>query len=105
MSSERREDIASIGTLLHERREEILSIAHRHGARNVRLFGSAVRGESTEGSDIDFLVDAAEKTSRWFPAGLIEELETLLGRSVDVVTVDALHWLLRRRILKEAQPL
>ena len=105
MSRERRDGIASIEMLLQERREEILSIAQRHGARNVRLFGSIVRSESTEESDIDFLVDATENTTPWFPAGLVEELETLLGRSVDVVTEDALHWLLRRRILKEARPL
>ena len=94
-----------IEVLLRERREDILSSAHRHGARNVRLFGSVVRGEANEDSDIDFLVDAGEKTSPWFPAGLIDELETLLGRRVDVVTEGSLHWLLRRRILREARPL
>ena len=94
-----------IEILLRELREDILNRAHRHGARNVRLFGSVVRGEATEDSDIDFLVDAGEKTSPWFPAGLIDELETLLGRRVDVVTEDSLHWLLRRRILREARPL
>jgi predicted nucleotidyltransferase len=102
----------AIEMILGELRENILDRwnfgldrAHRHGARNVRLFGSVVRGEATENSDIDFLVDAGEKTSPWFPAGLIDELETLLGRRVDVVTEDSLHWLLRRRILKEARPL
>ena len=94
-----------IEMLLRERREDILDRAHRHGARNVRLFGSVVRGEADEDSDIDFLVDAGEKTSPWFPAGLVDELETLLGRRVDVVTEDSLHWLLRRRILREARPL
>jgi hypothetical protein len=94
-----------IELLLRERREEILDRARRHGARNVRVFGSVVRGEANEDSDIDFLVDAGEKTSPWFPAGLIDELETLLGRRVDIVTEDSLYWLLRRRILKEAKPL
>jgi predicted nucleotidyltransferase len=51
------------------------------------------------------LVDTAEKTSPWFPAGLVEELEHVLGRRVDVVTTDGLYWLLRRRILREARPL
>jgi hypothetical protein len=105
MSHKRNEHAAPIDTILRERREDILSIAHRHGARNVRLFGSVARGESTEESDIDLLVDAGEKTSPWFPAGLIDELETLLGRRVDVVTEDSLYWLLRRRILKEARAL
>src|SRR5438105_9240902 len=95
----------SIESLLREHREEILDRAHRHGARNVRVFGSVVRGEANDDSDIDLLVDVGEKTSPWFPAGLIDELEGLLGRHVDVVTEDSLYWLLRRRILKEAKPL
>ena len=99
------ENVVAIEKLLRERRDEILSSAHRHGARNVRIFGSVARGESTGNSDIDLLVDTGEKTSPWFPAGLIEDLERLLGRPVDVVTENSLHWLLRRRILKEAKPL
>lgn len=91
--------------LLREKREEILRIAEKHGARNVRIFGSVVHGEATESSDIDLLVDTAEKTSPWFPAGLAAELEELLGQRVDVVTTNGLYWLLRRRILKEARPL
>jgi predicted nucleotidyltransferase len=91
--------------LLREKREEILRIAEKHGARNVRVFGSVVHGEATEGSDIDLLVDTSEETSPWFPAGLVEELEGVLGKRVDVVTSNGLYWLLRRRILKEARPL
>lgn len=91
--------------LLRGKREEILRIAEKHGARNVRVFGSVAHGEATETSDIDLLVDTAEKTSPWFPVGLVEELEELLGRQVDVVTTNGLYWLLRRRILKEARPL
>jgi uncharacterized protein len=98
-------DRQPIESLLREHRQEILTRAHRHGARNVRVFGSAVRGEANDDSDVDLLVDVGEKTSPWFPAGLIDELETLLGRRVDVVTEDSLYWLLRRRILKEAKPL
>lgn len=91
--------------LLREKREEILRIAEKHGARNVRVFGSVVHGEATESSDIDLLVDTSEKTSPWFSAGLVEELEGVLGKRVDVVTSNGLYWLLRRRILKEARPL
>jgi hypothetical protein len=91
--------------LLKERREEILEIAARHGARNVRVFGSVVRGDSAEQSDIDLLVEASEQTSPWFPAAMVEELEACLGRNVDVVSENGLYWLLRRRILKEAKPL
>jgi hypothetical protein len=56
-------------------------------------------------SDIDLLVDTTEETSPWFPSGLIEELEGVLGSKVDVVTENGLYWLLRRRILREARPL
>ncbi len=91
--------------LLREKREEILRVAEKHGARNVRIFGSVADGEATKSSDIDLLVDTAEETSPWFPAGLVAELEELLGQRVDVVTTDGLYWLLRRRILKEARPL
>lgn len=91
--------------LLRQKREKILRIAEKHGARNVRVFGSVVRGEATEKSDIDLLVDTSEKTSPWFPAALVEELEEALGKRVDVVTTNGLYWLLRRRILKEARPL
>jgi uncharacterized protein len=92
-----------IEVLLQDKREEILRIAEKHGARNVRVFGSVVHGEATDHSDIDLLVDTSEKTSPWFPAGLVEELEQVLGKRVDVVTSDGLYWLLRRRILKEAR--
>jgi uncharacterized protein len=94
-----------IEDLLQEKRDEILRIAKKHGARNVRVFGSVVHGEASESSDIDLLVDTSEKTSPWFPAGLVAELEEVLGRRVDVVTSNGLYWLLRRRILKEARPL
>jgi uncharacterized protein len=94
-----------IEDLLREKRDEILRIAEKHGARNVRVFGSVAHEEETETSDIDLLVDTAEETSAWFPAGLVEELEELLGRRVDVVTTNGLYWLLRRRILREARPL
>lgn len=105
MSLKRNQDSDSIEALLQVRRDDILRIAHRHGARNVRLFGSLARGESTHGSDIDLLVDVDDETSPWFPAGLVEELDNVLGRHVDVVAENAIHWRLRRRILKEARPL
>jgi predicted nucleotidyltransferase len=91
--------------IVQTKRDEILRIAERHGARDVRVFGSVARGEATENSDIDLLVSAGEDTSPWFPAALVAELERLLGRKVEVVTEDGLYWLLRRRILQEARPL
>jgi predicted nucleotidyltransferase len=91
--------------LLQSKRDEILRIAERHGARDVRVFGSAARGEATDQSDIDLLVSTTEQTTPWFPAALVAELERVLGRKVDIVTEDGLYWLLRRRILQEARPL
>lgn len=91
--------------LLAAKREKILAIAKRHGARDVRVFGSVVRGEATDTSDIDLLVATDDQTSPWFPADLIADLEALLGRKVEVVTEAGLYWLLRRRILNEARPL
>ena len=91
--------------IVQAKRSEILRLAASHGADNVRVFGSATRGEDTGDSDLDLLVTPGADTSPWFPAGLIVDLEKLLGRKVDVVTEGSLHRLLRRRILKEARPL
>ncbi len=89
--------------LLEEKREEILNLAAKHGAFNVRVFGSVVRGEETENSDIDFLIDYdLSRISPWFPVGLIEDLEKLLNRKVDIVTTKSLHYFLRAKIIKEA---
>lgn len=97
--------VMGIDELLKDKREEILEIAARHGARNVRVFGSVARAEAAPDSDVDFLVDVDPEHSSWFPAGLILDLEEFLGRKVDVVTENSIYWLLRRRILKEARPL
>ncbi len=91
--------------LLNEKREEIHTIASRHGVCNIRIFGSAARGEAGPDSDIDFLVDVGEKTSSWFPAGLILDLEKVLGRRVEVVTTKALNPHIREQVLREAMPL
>jgi len=94
----------AVPDLLNEKREAIIRIAERHGASNVRVFGSFVRGDATDESDIDLLVDVTGDASPWFPAGLVEDLEKELGQPVDVVTESGLYWLLRRRILNEAKP-
>ena len=91
--------------LIRAKREEILRIAAKHGAQNIRVFGSVARGEARAESDIDFLIDAGPVTSSWFPAGLIVELQDLLGRPVEVVTEKGLNPLIRDRVLKEAVPL
>ena len=91
--------------LLRTRRKDILRIAARHGAFNVRVFGSAARGEAGEKSDIDLLVDVGPGRTSFFPGGLLADLEELLGCKVDVVTEEGLHWYIRERVLKEAVPL
>ncbi|NJM66266.1 MAG: DNA polymerase subunit beta [Acaryochloris sp. RU_4_1] len=96
----------SINELLRRKREEILEIAAKHGAFNVRVFGSVARGEADEQSDIDFLVDySLDQVSSWFPAGLALELEALLGRKVDVATEKALKERIREEVLQQAVPL
>jgi hypothetical protein len=91
--------------LLQAQRADILRIAALHGARNVRVFGSAARGDEGPGSDVDFLVELEEGRSLLDLAGLWQDLEELLARKVDVVEPEGLHWYIRDRVLKEAVPL
>ncbi len=95
----------TIDDVLKNKRDDIRRIAARHGAYNIRIFGSVARGEARPDSDVDFLVDVGPGRSAFFPAGLLVDLEELLGCKVDVLTENALHWYIRDRILKEAQPL
>ena len=90
---------------IHERRDEILRVAASHGAGNIRLFGSAARGEDTPDSDIDLLIDVTGATSPWFPGSLTAELEELLGKRVHVVIRRSLSPLIREAVLREAIPL
>ena len=99
------EVFVTIEQLLHEKREAIQRIAVQHGASNVRVFGSVARREAGPESDVDLLIDAGPTTSSWFPAGLILDMEELLGCRVDVVTENALHPDMRERVFREAVPL
>ena len=87
---------------LAERRSEILVLAERHHAGNVRVFGSVARGDNTEVSDVDFLVQPKRGCSLFELGGLLEDLQDLLGCRVDLVTEDGLKPRLRERALKEA---
>lgn len=86
-------------------REEILATATKHGARNVRLFGSVARGDAGPDSDVDILVELEPGRSLLDLSGLLLDLEELLGCSVDVATENGLHWYVRDRVLREAVPL
>jgi hypothetical protein len=88
--------------LLKEKREEILRIAAKHGARNVRVFGSIARGEADEVSDVDFLVEMEPGKSLFDLGGLQMELEASLGCHVDVVTEKGLKSRMRARVFREA---
>lgn len=88
--------------LLRQHRNEILKLASQHGARNVRVFGSAARGEAGTDSDIDFLVELEPDRTLFDLGALVMDLQDLLDRKIDIVTDDSIYWLLRRKILKEA---
>jgi hypothetical protein len=90
---------------LISKREEIIRAAAFRGARNVRVFGSVVRGEVQPDSDIDFLVDLDPGRSLLDLGGLLMDLQQLLGRDVDVVTEQGLHWYIRDQVLAEAMNL
>jgi uncharacterized protein len=85
-------------------RGQILTIAARHGAGNVRVLGSVARGEADAASDIDFLVDFEPGRSLLDLAALLVDLEDLLGHPVDVVTEPGLKARIRQRVLAEAVP-
>jgi predicted nucleotidyltransferase len=91
--------------LLAGKREEVLRIAAKYGARKVRVFGSVARGEADGQSDVDFLVEMEPGRSLLDLGGLQMELEALLGCSVDVVTERALKARVREHVLREAVPL
>ena len=90
---------------IQDRRDEILRLAAGHGARNVRVFGSVVRGEADATSDVDLLIELDPDRSLLDRIALMHDLEDLLGCKVDVVNANALHWTVRDRILAEGVPL
>ncbi len=94
-----------LDALLQKKRNDVIALAAKHGAQNVRVFGSVARGESSPESDIDFLVKMEENRSPLDLSALVLDLRELLGVKVDVVSEDGIYWLLRRRILKESKPL
>jgi predicted nucleotidyltransferase len=89
---------------VREYRNEILHLADRYGAENVRVFGSTVRGEATQNSDVDFLVDMRPGTGIAI-GGLLEDLKDLLQTKVDLQTEAMLSPYIIADVLREARPL
>lgn len=90
---------------LRRNREDILRLAKRRGGRQIRVFGSVARGEARETSDLDLLVEWEPGRSLLDHAGLVQDLQDLLGVDVHLGTEESLHWYVRDRILREAAPL
>ena len=90
---------------LRRYRREILDVAARHGARNVRVFGSVARGDDHEGSDVDVLIDVEPGRTLLDVIALEQDLQQLLGRNVEVLTDGGLSPYLQQRILAEAAAL
>ncbi|HYA39915.1 MAG TPA: nucleotidyltransferase family protein [Syntrophobacteraceae bacterium] len=91
--------------LLKSKRDEILRISAKYGASNVRVFGSVARGEAGPESDVDLLVELESGRSLLDHVALLQDLEDMLSRKVDVVNENALHHSIRDRVLREATPI
>jgi len=92
-----------IPEIVQNKKEQVLALAARHGASNVRIFGSVANGTADKDSDIDFLVDLEKGRSLFDLGGLLMDLQQLFDRKVDVVTENGLHWYIKERILSEAK--
>lgn len=90
---------------LNAHREAIRAIVQSHRASNPRVFGSVARGEDTEESDLDLLIDPVSGMSLFDLGGIQFGVSQLLGVRVDVVTANALPETLKRRVLAEAVPI
>jgi predicted nucleotidyltransferase len=103
--NKKRERDMEPGLILKRQRKEILATAKRHGAYNVRVFGSVARGEARADSDVDLLVNLESGRSLLDLARLLRELESQLGCKVDIVTEAGLRPRIRQEVLREARPL
>jgi len=88
--------------LLQQKRAEILRIAATHGVLSIRVFGSVARGDDDGTSDVDFLIEMEDGRSLLDLGRLLQDLQDLLGRKVDLAEPEGLHWYIRDRILREA---
>jgi uncharacterized protein len=88
--------------LLKQHREQVRAIAHQYHVTNIKLFGSAMRGDDKVGSDLDLLVEPTSNTTLFDIGGIQFEVSQLLGISVDVLTPHALPAAWRDRVINEA---
>jgi predicted nucleotidyltransferase len=95
----------NIDDRLGDKRAQVLALAARYGATDLRVFGSVARGEAGPDSDIDILVKPNPDWSLLDRIQFKQALETLLGCPVDLITDPTLHPRLRERVLQEAVPL
>jgi uncharacterized protein len=92
----------TVGAAIREKREAIVRIAARHGATQVRLIGSVARDEARPDSDVDLLVTWSEGTSLLDQAALMLELESLLGRKVDIASDGWVKASIRESVYRDA---
>ena len=91
--------------LLKAKRDEILAVAAKYGAHDIRVFGSVAKGKASDDSDIDLLVKLERGRTLLDRVRLVKELEVLLGRKVDLATENSLKPTIRAQVLSEAVPL
>jgi predicted nucleotidyltransferase len=92
----------SVSNTIKSKREEILNIAQKFGAKNVRIFGSMARGEENPESDLDIIVEMEKGSSLLDIIAIKQDIEELLGRKVDVVTEASISPYIRNTVLREA---
>jgi predicted nucleotidyltransferase len=96
--------MVTLDNLRRDKRADILRLAKLHGGHDILVFGSVVRGDNREDSDIDFLVEFEKGRTLLDLIGLKLDLQDLLGSSVDIVTPGGLQYI-RERVLAEAEAL
>lgn len=90
--------------LIESNRTQLRALASRYGLNSIRVFGSMARDDAGNKSDVDFLVDGQRPISGFSLGALLMDAQDLLGRKVDIVTVNSLHPLMRDRVLRESLP-
>jgi predicted nucleotidyltransferase len=91
--------------IIQDKKEQIIALAAKHGALNIRVFGSVANGIIDKNSNIDFLVNMEKGRCLFDLGGLLVDLQQLFERNVNVVTENGLHWYIKDRILSEARPI